>query len=287
MNQKQYVGYLYILPSFILLFVFTIVPIFMSFYFSFTKYNVFQPAIFVGLDNFVRMLKDPYVKKSLMNTILFAVITVPIQTFLALGIASSIAAKAQNSFGMILRGVLFIPVIVSLVSSATIWGIMFSTDSGILNMILNLFAIDKINWLGQKTTAFFALTIVIVWKFVGYFVVIYYAGLMEVPRSLYEAAEIDGATQIQRFIRITIPILKPITFLVITLGIIWSFQIFDLPYVMTGGGPGNSTMTLGVMIYNAGFKEYSMGYASAISVLLFVFIVCFSIIQRYLFAEKD
>ena len=144
---------------------------------------------------------------------------------------------------------MFIPVIASAVTAGTIWRIILSTDGGILNNILGVFGIDPVNWLGSTSTSLVSICIVAVWKNVGYFLVIYYAGIMGIPRDLYEAARVDGATTIQQFTKITLPMLKPITYLVVTLGIIWSFQVFDLSYQMTGGGPGHSSVTLVMSIY--------------------------------------
>ena len=280
-------GYIYILPSFILIMIFSIIPIFMTFFFSFTKYNVLQPPTLVGLDNYVRMLKDPFVRASLKNTFIFTLVVVPVQTMVSMGIAALIAEKFRNRFGNFVKSSLFIPVISSTMLVGTLWTFLLATDNGAVNNILGLVNIDKVNWLGTQTTALLSICIVSIWKNVGYFLVIFYAGIMDIPTMLYESSEVDGANKLQQFVYITLPILKPITFLVVTLGTIWSFQVFDLVYAMTGGGPGRSTVTLVLTIYNTAFKEFSMGYASAIAMLLLVFILLISAIQKFLFREKD
>ena len=279
-------GVIYILPSFVLILIFCIVPIFMSGFFSFTDYNIMNAPEFVGLDNYKKMLQDSYVRDAAKNTLLYVVMTVPVQTLLALTLAAFLAEKMRNKTGGFLRSVMFIPVIASAVTAGTIWRIILNTDGGFLNNILNFFHISSVNWLGSTQTSLLSICIVAVWKNVGYFLVIYYAGIMGIQKELYEAAKVDGATSIQQFTKITLPILKPITYLVVTLGIIWSFQVFDLAYLMTGGGPGHSSVTLVVGIYNAAFKQYKMGYACAMAMFLLIMIIIINVIEDLFFKEK-
>ena len=279
-------GVIYILPSFVLILIFCIVPIFMSGFFSFTDYNIMNAPEFVGLDNYKKMLQDSYVRDAAKNTLLYVVMTVPVQTLLALTLAAFLAEKMRNKTGGFLRSVMFIPVIASAVTAGTIWRIILNTDGGFLNNILNFFHISSVNWLGSTQTSLLSICIVAVWKNVGYFLVIYYAGIMGIQKELYEAAKVDGATSIQQFTKITLPILKPITLLVVTLGIIWSFQVFDLAYLMTGGGPGHSSVTLVMGIYNAAFKQYKMGYACAMAMFLLIMIIIINVIEDLFFKEK-
>lgn len=286
-NKEALQGIIYILPSFVLILVFCIVPIFMSAYFSFTDYNIMNPPEFAGLDNYVQMFKDDYVTAAVKNTLLYVLMTVPFQTIISLAFAGFIAQKLNGKKGgEFLRSVMFIPVIASAVTAGTIWRIILSTDGGILNNILGIFGIDPVNWLGSTSTSLVSICIVAVWKNVGYFLVIYYAGIMGIPKDLYEAARVDGATTIQQFTKITLPMLKPITYLVVTLGIIWSFQVFDLSYQMTGGGPGHSSVTLVMSIYNSAFKQYRMGYACATAMFLLVIIVVINMLENLFFQEK-
>lgn len=280
-------GYTYILPSLILIVCFSIIPIFMSGFFSFTEYNVMNPPRFAGLSNYEKILQDEYVREALVNTLKYVVITVPIQTILALVFAAFIAVKMQNKAGEFLRSVMFIPVIASAVTSGTIWRTILGTDGGVLNNILGVFGIDAINWLGDSRTSLISICIVAIWKNVGYFLVIFYAGIMDVPKSLYEAARVDGANMFQQFFKITLPMLKPITSLVVTLGIIWSFQVFDLSYQMTGGGPGYSSVTIVMAIYNAAFKNYKMGYACALAMVLLVIVLVINALKQHVFGEKE
>lgn len=279
-------GALYILPSLILLLSFSVIPILMSLYYSFTDYNVLQAPQWAGLKNYIRMLKDPYVRASLKNTFIFTVITVPLQTIISLGLAAIVAELFHNRFGNFVKSSLFVPVIASAILVGTLWFTLLS-PRGVINMLLNVFHLPSVNWLGGKTTSMLSICLVSIWKNVGYFLVIYFAGIMDIPRSLYEAAEVDGASALQRFCSITLPGLSNVTYLVVTLGTIWSFQVFDLVYTMTGGGPGTSTVTLVLTIYNAAFKERSMGYASAVAMLMFAFVLLISLVQKLFLKGGD
>ena len=280
-------GIIYILPSFILIACFSVLPIFMSGYFSFTNYNVMNDPTFAGLENYTKIFKDAYVADAIKNTLTYVVITVPVQTILSLVFAAFLAYKMQNKAGGFLRSIMFIPVIASAVTAGTIWRIILNTDGGILNNLLGAFNISPVNWLGSTQTSLISICIVAIWKNVGYFLVIYYAGIMGISKDLYEAARVDGATNIQQFFKITMPMLKPITYLVVTLGIIWSFQVFDLSYQMTGGGPGRSTVTIVMAIYNAAFKQYKMGYACAMAMVLLVIVLIINGLENLLFKEKE
>lgn len=280
-------GFIYILPSLILILCFSIIPIFMSAFFSFTEYNVMNPPKFVALSNYEKILQDEYVREALLNTLKYVAITVPIQTCLSLTFAAFLATKMQNKGGEFLRSVMFIPVIASAVTSGTIWRTILGADGGILNNILGVFGVAPLNWLGDSRTSLVSICIVAIWKNVGYFLVIFYAGIMDIPKSLYEAARVDGANTYQQFFRITLPMLKPITSLVVTLGIIWSFQVFDLAYQMTGGGPGYSSVTIVMAIYNAAFKQYKMGYACALAMVLLVIVLIINAVKQRAFGEKE
>jgi multiple sugar transport system permease protein len=279
-------GYSYILPSFILICVFAIIPIFMNIYYSFTQYNILTPPQWIGLDNYKRMLTDPYITASLKNTMIFTLLTVPGQTIISLVIAAVLAAKFRTKLGEAIRSALFIPVIASSVLVGTIFS-LFLAPTGLFNSFLNTLHLDSINWLGNGKTAMFSVCMATIWKNVGYFLVIIYAGILDIPTSHYEAAEVDGATAIQKFFYITIPSLRNIIYLVITLGTIWSFQVFDMVYTMTNGGPGMSTVTLVLTIYNSAFKGFSMGYAAAIALLMFVLVLFIQRLEAKLFGKEE
>lgn len=279
-------GILYVLPSFVLLLIFCLIPIAMSAYYSFTDYNVMKAPSFTGIANYLKIFQDAYFVASLKNTLLYVCITVPIQTILSLVFAAFLARKMSTMrTGGFLRSVMFIPVIASAVTAGTIWRIIYSADNGLLNSFLGIFHIPAVNWLGNTDTALISICVVAIWKNVGYFLVIYYAGIMGISRDLYESSAVDGATPWQQFWKITFPMLKPITYLVVTLGIIWSFQVFDLSYLMTGGGPGKATVTLVMSIYNAAFKQHRMGYACAQAMFLLIVVVVINVIEDKVFKE--
>lgn len=283
---KENSGILYVLPSLVLLTVFYLIPLVMTGYYSFTDYSVLKDPSWIGIKNYKDMLADPFFRPAIRNTIVYTFLTVPVQTLISLWIASVIAGSFQNRFGRFLKSSLFVPVISSMVLVGTVWKFMLASRDGIVNYVLGMIGIERINWLGEYNLALISVCIVAIWKNVGYFLVIYYAGIMDIPTSLFEAAEVDGATKWQKLRFITIPYLKPITYLVVTLGTIWSFQVFDLVYTMTGGGPGTATVTMVMSIYQSGFKQYKMGYASAVSFVLFVIVVIVSMVQKKVLSDK-
>ena len=278
-------GYLYILPTFILISVFSIIPIFMNVYYSFTQFNVIQSPQWTGLTNYLRMLKDPYIAASFRNTFLFTLITVPMQTILSLIAAAIIAGKFRNKVGDAIKSAMFVPVIASAVLVGTLWSI-FLEPSGLVNTILEFLHLPTVNWLGGKNSSLLSVCMATIWKNVGYFLVIYYAGIMDIPKELYEASQVDGASKLQQFFYITVPSLKSVTYLIVTLGTIWSFQVFDMVFTMTNGGPGMSTVTLVLTIYNAAFKSFSMGYAASIAIVMFVLVIAVQALQRKFLGEK-
>lgn len=286
-EKKEALGaFLYILPSLVLISVFLIIPIFMDLFFSFTRYNIIQDPVWIGLENYRTMFSDPYVRASLKNTLVFTFITVPVQCFISLALAALIAYSCNNSFGDFVKSALFIPVIASAILIGNLFS-MFLSSTGILNSFIKSLGGSGINFLGSKNLSLLSVAFVSIWKNIGYFLVIFYAGIIDIPRELYEAAIVDGAGPVRSFFSITIPILRPVTYLVVTLGTIWSFQVFDLVYTMTGGGPGLSTQTLVLTIYNNAFKANNMGYASTISLLMFVIVLLISLLQRRLLAREE
>ena len=279
-NKEALFAYTYILPGFILLLTFYLIPILMDVVFSFTKYNVIQSPKFIGMKNFQRLISDKFILAGIKNTLIYSVITVPIQTIISLTIAALLASKFKSSkFGEFTRSALFIPVIASAVLISTLW-LNLLASNGPINYLIKLLGGEPINWLGDKVLSLVSVIMTAICKTIGYFLVIFYAGILNIPGSLYEAAEVDGASRWQQFCHITIPGLSSVTYMVITLGTIWSFQVFDIVYTMTGGGPGMSTVTLVLTIYTAAFKEYNMGYASAIALLLFLIVLFVQFLQK-------
>jgi multiple sugar transport system permease protein len=274
-------AFVYIIPSFVIICVFQLIPIGMDIFYSFTKYNMVQKPEWIWLQNYITMFRDVNFLTALKNTVYYTLITVPLQTIFALILAAIIAEWFQNAFGLFIKSALFVPVIASSVLIGTIWVLLLS-GRGPINGLLGFFHIPPVSFLGRTETALPTIAAVAIWKNVGYFLVICYAGIMDIPQSLYEAAKVDGATVIQRFRYIVIPCLSSIIYLIVTLGIIWSFQVFDLAFIMTNGGPGYSSQTLVLTIYQKAFKEIKMGYATSMAVILLFIVLIISIIQRKL-----
>lgn len=291
MNKKKLhdliTGYGFAAPATLLLLVFTLIPIVMAVYLSMTEFNGFGDPIWIGLANYKEAFQDLAIQASIRNTLIYVLIAMPLQIGISLMVAALLAAKFRNRFGEFVRGTLFIPVICSLTLIGTVFSYIFASDAGsVANQIVMALGFDKQNWLGSESSALGVIIAVNSWKNIGYYVVILYAGIMDIPNDLYEASSIDGANKLQQFFRITIPNLKSVLFMVITVCTIWSLQIFDLPYTMTAGGPGYATTTLAYQLYLRGFKSLNFGYANAIGVILFVLVLLVNAVQR-VFMKED
>lgn len=283
----DYVGYVYVAPAMLVILFCSLIPIIMSLYYSFHNFNVVNPPVFVGLKNYQKMFTDPFMGASIINTTVLVLLVVPLQTVFAIFFAAIITSRKRSVWTGFVKSAMFIPVVSSMTLVGTVWKIMLAANGGLINLLIGLVGIEQINWLGNKRLALTAICIVTVWKNIGYFMVIYIAGMMDIPKDYYEAATVDGAGKVSQFFYITLPVLKPVNFLVLTLGTIWSFQTFDAVYVMTSGGPGTATTTMVVNIYNVAFKSFQMGYGTAIAMVLFVIIMILSALQRIAFAEKE
>ena len=286
-RKQAAIGCAYIAPSFILMTGFNVFPIFMAMYFSFTKYNMVSAPEWIGLENYQKLFTNKVLSDALINTVRYTLMTVPVQTVLALIIAAFIAESLKNRYGSFLRSVIFIPVIVSLIASATVWNIMYEPKGGLINQALNLMGFPSVKFLSSKATVLASVAAVSVWKNTGYYMVIYYAGIMGISVEIQEAAIVDGASPLQRFFHITLPILRPITYMIITLSIISSFQVFDLVYKMTGGGPGRATYTVAYMIYAYAFQDKRIGYACALAIFLLVIILLIHFLQSAFFNDRE
>ncbi len=264
--------YLYILPTFLFLFVFTHYPILKTFYLSLFKWNLATPKMkFVGLGNYVQAWSTPLFWQVLQNNVLFAVGTIPISLALALVLALLINQKVRGL--AIYRAALFYPTIIPMAAAAMIWLWILTPSYGLVNFYGKALGLPDIHWLGHSRFALAALILVGIWKRVGYYMVIFLAGLQIIPEHLYEAAILEGASPWQRFWRITLPLLSPTTFFVAIMAVIDSFQAIDQVYLMTQGGPGNNTNLFIFYIYQNAFRFFDMGYASAVSGILFLFLL--------------
>ena len=278
--------YGFIGPLSLILFTFYVVPIFLSLYFSFTDYNIIKDPEFIGLSNYTALLTDKTFRISLKNTFLFTLGVVPAQTILSLIMASWLVGRGKNKLTEFVKGAMFVPVISSMVLVSIVWRILLNGEGSPLNILFNLLNITQPNWLGDSSIVLFVLMGITVWKNTGYFMILYIAGLMEIPRSYNEAAKVDGAGKLSIFYHITLPLLTPTTIMVVFLGIVWSLQTFDLIYTLTGGGPGNASMTLVLHIYNNAFKNLNAGYAMTMANILLFFSAVAAILQKSLLKKE-
>lgn len=284
MKEKR-TGYWLVLPYVVFLLVFMAYPVLFSVWLTFHDWNIVSPDIpFVGLENYKRLLNDDLFFKALWNTLRFILINIPLQIGLALILAVALnqPLKGRGFF----RGAYFLPVVTSGVVISFLWAWMLSTDDGLINALLQKAGLHLVPWLTSETWAIPSLAWVAAWKNLGYYVVIFLAGLQSIPKQLYEAARIDGATPLQCFFWITIPMLNPAMLLVVILSTINGFQLFTEPYIMTGGGPANSSLSVVMYIYKNAFQSLDMGYAATIGLVLALIILSVSMIQKRLL-EKD
>ena len=279
-NEQQNIAYLFILVPVSLLLIFGIFPILMALYFSFTDYNIIEPANWIGFANFQKIFQDEFFFVSLRNTLVYTFLYVPLGLIVALGTAILLNKKVKVT--NLFRTFFYLPVLCSTVATATIWYWLLNPQYGLLNQLLRLIGIDGPAWLYSSNWAMTAIVIMSVWMTFGGNMMIFLAGLRGINPALYEAADIEGASSWQKFRHITWPQLSKTTFLVTTQLIIGAFQVFDQAYMLTKGGPGNSTITLVYYIYNKGFGGLEMGYASALSFILFLIIFVFSLVNMKL-----
>jgi len=272
-------GYLFFAPGLIGFLVFMAFPILFSLYLSFTSYNIYSPPKWIGFLNYkIMFTQDPLFWKSLGNTLYYVALSVPLNTVLGVLIA---LLMNQKVFGIrVFRTIFFLPSVVSGVAVALLWQWILDGNFGLLNTFLANLGISGPGWLTDERWAKFSMVLMNLWA-VGGSMIIYLAGLQGVPRSLYEAAKVDGAGPLRQFWNITIPMLTPTIFFNVIMGILGGFQVFLQAYIMTGGGPNNSTLFFALYLYNKAFKDLQMGYASALAwVLLIISMVLTLIILK-------
>ncbi|MFD1718735.1 carbohydrate ABC transporter permease [Georgenia deserti] len=257
--------------------IFVVIPAGMALVMSFTSYSVIGESQWLGLENYRRLFLDPYFFIALRNTAWYTLMFVPLGLVVAL--ATALLLNRNVRVSALFRTFFYIPVVSSTVATATIWYWLLNPQFGMLNVALGWFGIDGPAWLYDSQWAMPAIVLMSVWAGFGTNMMIYLGGLQGIPPQLYEAARIDGATWWQQFRYITLPSLSRTTFLVSTLLVIGAFQVFDQAYVLTKGGPANSTITLVYYVYTQGFGNLEMGYASAISFVLFAIIAVFAVIN--------
>jgi multiple sugar transport system permease protein len=267
--------YVFMTPAILGLLIFTIGPMLVSLYLSFTDYDVLGSATWIGLENYRRLFSEPLFWKSLRVSTIYSIISVPGGLVFALALAVLLNQKMPGVY--VFRSIFYLPTVISGVGVAMLWRWMFNAEFGIINTLLAYIGIQGPPWLTSEQWALPALIITSFWG-VGGTMLIYLAGLQGIPQELYEAAEIDGAGAWKRFRFITIPLISHVTFFNLVLGIIGALQVFTDAYVMTGGGPNNSTLFLAVYLYQNAFRYLNMGYASALAWVMFMIVLVLTLL---------
>jgi ABC-type sugar transport system permease subunit len=290
--RARSIGYYFIFPSLALFGLFIAYPLVRSVMISLTQWPGFGPSKFVGLANFQAMFSDPVFRTAFFNTIYFCVVTTVLQTAIPLGLAALLNSRIR--FGAVYRVALFLPALMSLVVSGALWALIYEPKFGILDSFLNTIGLHAIAlaWISNSATVVPALIVVSLWQSAGFFTLIFYAALQDVDQTLYEAAGIDGANAIQQFFQVTVPMVRTVTSVVVTLNLINGLKIFDIIYVMTGGGPDHASESLSTYLYSLAFGGQvagavpAVGYATAIGVVILIFAVIVVIGQQILAARR-
>lgn len=284
--REALVGYSFMAPTIVIMTIFLLLPIGYAIFLSFNKVRILGELSyqFIGLRNFLRIAEDERVCIALKNTAEYVVFVVPIQTILALVLALVLNSKIKGKKWF--RVIFFLPTVTSSAVLTLIFMWIYNSN-GLLNNFLASLGLPTYNWIGDPAVALKSIMLMNIWSTAPFFMVIYLAALQDIPESLYEAAKIDGANEVDRFFNITLPLLKPVTFFIVVMGIIGTFQLFDQSYIFSGGsgGPNNSTLTVVLLIYQYAFKSLNMGYAAALALMLAGVIMLATLVQRRLFQE--
>jgi multiple sugar transport system permease protein len=290
-REETMMAWVFSTPAIILLIVFLVVPFIMAFGLAFTDQRLIPnpnlPTQFIGLRNFMRMIEDEAFLRGILNNFYFVAVVVPLQTSLALGLAILINQKLK---GMnIFRTIYFAPVVTAMTVVAIVWTFLYNPGEGLINAFLTTISfglIEPQNWLLNTKLVFPAIMLLSIWQGAGFQMVIYLAGLQEIPEELYEAADVDGANKWQQFRHVTLPQLRNTSIFVIIATTILAFKLYDQVKVMTNGGPQNASMTVMVQVIEQGWGQLKVGYASALSVVFFLIVLGVSLLQRYYLREE-
>ncbi|MCU6795080.1 sugar ABC transporter permease [Paenibacillus sp. WQ 127069] len=283
-RSSRYLPYLFIFPNVFIYFIFVLIPVIWVLYLSFTNYTLMNPGEWIGLKNYSRIIQDSIFLRAIRNTLFFWICTVIPTMALGMFIAQFLNLKIR--FIAAFRASIYLPGVISSVAVAMTWLWLLDPMKGPVNVFLTSIGMTGENWLQDPKTALGSIIIIGIWTGIGYAMIIYLAGLQGIPEHLYEAAKMDGANTVQQFIAITLPLLRPITFFLFITSTIRSFQIFDLVYILTSGGPANSTTTLVNEIVKMSFSEYRMGYASTMAMVLLIITLIVTLIN-YTFGSRD
>jgi len=273
-------GYLMILPSYLIYFIFVFIPIIITIYLGFTNYDSYKTLDWVGLRNYFRLFQDPVFLISARNTVVYSICVIVPQ--IVIGLVMAVFLNQEMAGRGFFRVSFYIPNVTSMVAISMVWLWIYDPTVGFLNQVLKLVGITRQKWLFDLDLAMPSIIIMSIWKLIGYNMIIYLAGLQQIPRELYEAATVDGASSVTQFFKITIPLLRPTTFFLFVIACVQSFSVFEQVNVMTQGGPMNATTTIVHQIYERAFTNFQMGYASAMAVFLLVVTITLTMLNfRY------
>ncbi|MFD0712706.1 carbohydrate ABC transporter permease [Paenibacillus sp. GCM10027626] len=277
-QKEERAAFLFILPAVACLALFTFYPMINAFIISFKDYSLINPdSAFIGLTNYKNLLSDPKFTNSLLHSFHLAIVIIPVQTIAALMLA--LLVYKSSVVANLFRTAYFMPVVISLGVASTLFKLIYNQDYGLLNSLLHVFGVPPISFLSDSNLALYGIMLLGIWKSAGFFMVIFVAGLNGIPNDLYEAAEVDGATKTQKFFSITLPLLRRTLTFVIIITTMDALKLFVPVALVTGGGPADSTTTSVFYIYKMAFQQMEMGYGSAAAFILFVIVMCISIVQ--------
>jgi multiple sugar transport system permease protein len=288
-RREERFAWLFITPVALGVLIFQLYPTLFSFYISFTQWNLLTPPKWIGIGNFVELFtEDRFFFNTMRNTATYALWTVALG--LTLGLLFAVLLNQDIRGKYIYRAIYFVPVVAPTVAVALLWQWLYEPNFGVINGILRMFSVQGPNWLGNTTWAMRSVIFEAIWAGLGFNILIFLAGLQGIPQEYYEAAQIDGANPLQAFYYITAPLLSPTTFFLLVTGVIGGFQVFDIPFVMTGGGPANATQMVIMYLYNNAFVIQKMGLAAAVAFMVFVVIITLTVInfrisKRWVFYE--
>lgn len=277
-KKRNWMPYLMVSPYILHFLVFVAFPVIFSLVLTFHEWNIISPMKFKGFGNYTKMVNDRMFWKAILNTLQFLIIHIPLQLIVSLALAEFLNQKLK--FKGFFRAAFFLPVIVSGVVVTILWQQLFGFDSGLINRLLVSIGLNKVGWLVDPNIAMASIAIMATWKNVGLYVILFLVGLQTVPSNYYEAASIEGASHWQKFRRITLPMINPTIFMVVILSTIGGFSLFIEPYIMTGGGPLNSTLSSVLYIYKQAFQYYHMGYSVTLGFFFAMLILIVVAIQK-------
>lgn len=276
--KQDNIGYLFILPNVLLFLLFFVTPLLLSVYYSFTSYDGWSNPEWIGFDNYIRMFTDSEFWSVLGRTFLYVFLSVP-TVYISSLFTAYLLSQGWMKAKSFLRGSVFWPTMISTIIVGIVFRWLFGEGIGIINYLLNLIGLDAIPWLTNPYFAMITIVVATIWSRTGFFMVIFIAALGSIPESYYEAARLDGATAWEMFRYITLPLIKPTSFLVIILSFINSFKAYPMILSLTGGGPAGRTTFIVQYIYNTGFQRNNIGYASTVSLVMFVILAGITAIQ--------